>query len=474
VIISNKAELLSHGRVEERKQVLEIMEAGLAKTDPYDNARRLLHIHDGQLWIGHPDFSMQGPENELLGTQPLSFELSQIGEIYVVGGGKAAQRMAKAIEDVLGSRISAGCICAKKGEQPDLRHIELVLAGHPIPDEDSLEGAQKIYDIEQQARRGDIVFVAESGGGTALMTLPGPGLCLQDIQDVTRKLYFECGATITETNIVRSHLVILRGRHSRNVRDATLIRFYTDPMPPGLQDRGYVRQYFGRRGYQGAVDVLKQYQLWNQVSPAVRSYLLTADPQYSSIRPGELRERPQYHFRVKGPEDMLEAARSRAEALGIQGAIIASSPDDIEAQAFGRALALQAIEIEMYQRPFKPPCVLIAGGELLVRTEGAAGLGGRNQEFVLAAATKIHSSQQIVIASADSDGTDGPTDIAGGIVDGLTMTRAVELGIKLRDELKQHNSMSVLQRLRDGIMTGAQGTNVQDLRVIYIGQASLE
>lgn len=446
------------------------MEAGLAKTDPYENARRLLHIHNGVLQIGHPNISVQGPENETLGTQLLSLELSQVGEIYVVGGGKAAQRMAKAIEDVLGSRISAGCICAKKGEPSELRSIELVLAGHPIPDDAGLKGAQKIFDIEQQAKRNDIVFVAESGGGTALMTLPGPGLSLQDVQDVTRKLYFECGASITETNIVRSHLVILRGRHSRNIGDATLIRFYTDPMPPGLRARGYVRQHFGRRDYQGAIDVLKYYHLWNRVSPAVRSYLLSADPQYGLIRPGELRGKPQYHLRVKGPEDMLEAARSRAEALGIHGAIIASSPDDIEAQAFGRALAIMAIEIEVYHRPFKPPCALIAGGELLVRTEGAVGIGGRNQEFVLAAAPKIHSSQQIVIASADSDGTDGPTDIAGGVVDGLTMTRARELEIKLWDELKQHNSMHVLQQLQDAIMTGAQGTNVQDLRVIYISQ----
>jgi glycerate-2-kinase len=470
VIISNKDELLAHGNVEGRKRVLEIMEAGLAKTDPYENARKLLRIHDGQLQIGHPNFSMQGPENEILRSRSLSFELSQIGEIYVVGGGKAAQRMAKAIEDVLGSRISAGCICAKKGEPSELRSIELVLAGHPIPDDAGLEGAQKIFGIEQQAKRGDIVFVAESGGGTALMTLPGPGLSLQDIQDVTRKLYFECGASITETNIVRSHLVILRGRHSRNVGDATLIRFYTDPMPPNLRARGYVRQYFGRRGYQGAIDVLKQYQLWNRVSPAVRSYLRSADPQYGSIQPGELRGKPQYQFRVKGPEDMLEAARSCAEALGIHSAIIASSPDDIEAQAFGRALAMMAIEIEVYHRPFKPPCALIAGGELLVRTDGATGLGGRNQEFVLAAAPKIHSSQQIVIASADSDGTDGPTDIAGGIVDGLTMTRVKERGIKFHDELKQHNSMRVLQHLQDTIVTGAQGTNVQDLRVIFVGQ----
>jgi glycerate-2-kinase len=467
--IKNMKTLISHGNINGRKIVLAMLESGLKATDPYTNAKKLIRIQDDNLIIGHKDFPVKNSEGQVLGSKSLTFNLSNIGKIYVVGGGKAAQRMAKAIEDVLGDKIMEGHICAKKGEPVELKRIGVTLAGHPIPDEDSVKGANIIFKIEKKAKKGDIVFLSESGGGTALMTLPGPGLTLEDIQEITRMLYFECGASIMDTNVVRSQLVILRGRHTRNVGDATLIRFNTAPTPPGLRERSYVRRYRGRRGYQGAIDVLKKYRLWSRISQSVRTYLEKADPRYGSIMPGELKEKPQYHYRVIGPEDMLEAAKKKAKDLGINAAIIASSPDDIEARAFGKTLANIALEIEVYNRPFNPPCALIAGGELLVKTGKTSGIGGRNLEFALSAAPMIEGSDSIVIASADSDGTDGPTDVAGGIVDGYTMKRAEEGGVDVLEELNRHNSFSALKKLGDTLLTGARGTNVQDLRVIYIG-----
>ncbi|MEE8570380.1 MAG: DUF4147 domain-containing protein [Candidatus Bathyarchaeia archaeon] len=467
--IKNMKTLISHGNINGRKIVLAMLESGLKATDPYTNAKKLIRIQDDNLIIGHKDFPVKNSEGQVLGSKSLTFNLSNIGKIYVVGGGKAAQRMAKAIEDVLGDKIMEGHICAKKGEPVELKRIGVTLAGHPIPDEDSVKGANIIFEIEKKAKKGDIVFLSESGGGTALMTLPGPGLTLEDIQEITRMLYFECGASIMDTNVVRSQLVILRGRHTRNVGDATLIRFNTAPTPPGLRERSYVRRYRGRRGYQGAIDVLKKYRLWSRISQSVRTYLEKADPRYGSIMPGELKEKPQYHYRVIGPEDMLEAAKKKAKDLGINAAIIASSPDDIEAKAFGKTLANIALEIEVYSRPFNPPCALIAGGELLVKTGETSGIGGRNLEFALSAAPMIEGSDSIVIASADSDGTDGPTDVAGGIVDGYTMKRAEEGGVDVLEELNRHNSFSALKKLGDTVLTGARGTNVQDLRVIYIG-----
>jgi glycerate 2-kinase len=471
VIITNRPALLSHGNLEGRRIVLDVVERGLQATDPYANAKKLIHVHGNRLTIGHQDVSVRDAAGRPLGSTALTLHLSDLGNIYVVGGGKAAQRMAKAMEDVLGDRITDGHICAKKGEVVELTRIGVTLAGHPIPDADSVQGATRIFDIERQAKKGDLVFVAESGGGTALMTLPAPGVTLEDIQEVTRLLYFECGASIMDVNAVRSHLVTLRGRHGRNVGDATLIVFNTAPTPPGLRERSYVRRYRGRPGYSGAIDVLKKHRLWNRVSPSVRMYLEKADPRYGGIRPGELAGRPQYHFRVLGPEDMLEAAAAKARELGVKAAIVASSPDEIEARAFSQTLACMAVEIEVYGRPFPPPCALIAGGELLVATGETTGIGGRNQEFALSAAPMIEGSTQIVVASVDSDGTDGPTDVAGGIVDGDTMTRAQEVGVDVLDELNRHNSFGALTKLDDAILTGARGTNVQDLRVIYIGEA---
>jgi glycerate-2-kinase len=408
MIIKNMKALVSHGNLNGRKMVLDMLESGLKATDPYKNATKLIRVQDNKLIVGHEDFPVKDSEGRKLGSKSLTFNLQDIGKIYVVGGGKAAQRMAKAIEDVLGDRITEGHICAKKGEPVELKRIGITLAGHPIPDEDSVKGAKIIFDIEKKAKKGDIVFLSESGGGTALMTLPGPDLTLENIQEVTRMLYFECGASIMDTNAVRSQLVILRGRHPRNVGNATLIKFNTAPTPPGLRELSYVRRYRGRRGYQGAIDVLKKYHLWNRVSQSVRTYLEKADPRYGSIIPGELRGKPQYHYRVIGPEDMLEAAQKKAKDLGVNAVIVASSPDDIEARAFSKTLASIALEIEVYCRPFKSPCALIAGGELLVKTGETSGIGGRNLEFALSAAPMIEGSENIVIASADSDGTDGP------------------------------------------------------------------
>ena len=461
MVIKNREILTSHGNIEGREIVLDILEAGFKATDPYENTKKLIRLKDGKLIIGHKDFDPAGHGI-------LKFDLSDVGNIYVVGGGKAAQRMAKAVEDVLDDLITEGHINAKKGEGKYLKRIEVTEAGHPLPDEDSVEGSKRILEIEKKAKKGDIVFFCESGGGSALMALPGPGLTLEDLNEVTRMLYFECGASMWETNAVRWQLMILRGRHGRYVGDATLIGIHTDERPLGLrvQVKGVPS---GVGTYEDAIKVLKKYGIWDRVPQAVRRYLEKADPKYGPIRPGELDGKPQYHFRVMGPEYMLDAAKKKAEELGIDAAILASSLSDIETQAAGEVLAYIAQEVEVYGRPFKPPCVLLCGGELLVTVGKAKGIGGRNQEFALSTAPRIEGSKNIVVASADSDGTDGPTYAAGGIVDGYTMQRAREKGINIFEELNRHNSYMVLNELDDLIITGVRGTNVQDLRIIYIG-----
>jgi glycerate 2-kinase len=169
-----------------------------------------------------------------------------------------------------------------------------------------------------------------------------------------------------------------------------------------------------------------------------------------------------------GPEYMLNAAKKKAEDLGVNAHIIAQSLNDVETKDAAAVFAYMAREIELHGRPFKPPCALLCGGELVVTVGRATGIGGRNQEFALSTATIIDGTKNIVIASADSDGTDGPTDAAGGIVDSHTMKRTAEAGIDIFEELGNHNSYQTLNRLGDNIITGARGTNVRDLRIVYI------
>lgn len=156
--------------------------------------------------------------------------------------------------------------------------------------------------------------------------------------------------------------------------------------------------------------------------------------------------------------------------MGSNAAIIVSSLSDVEARPAAETLAYMAQEIETYGRPFKTPCVLLCGGELVVTVGEETGVGGRNQEFALSAAPRIDGSKNVVIASMDSDGTDGPTNMAGGIVDGYSMERAKEAGVDIFEELRRHNSTMALNKLGDTIYTGVQGTNVQDLRIVYIGK----
>jgi glycerate-2-kinase len=215
--------------------------------------------------------------------------------------------------------------------------------------------------------------------------------------------------------------------------------------------------------------VLKKYQCWDRVPQSVRDFLLKADPAYLFPTAEDKKQCSCIEFRVMGSEYLIEAGRKTAESLGLSTSILATTLNDIEAKPIGEFLANIAQEIEAFGRPFTPPCVLLVGGEAVVPIGKTTGRGGRNQELVLSAAPIIDGSANIVIGSIDSDGSDGPTDIAGGIVDGRTMTRLHKAGVDLDAELKNHNSGFVLETLKDTIYTGSTSTNMRDIRVIYVG-----
>jgi glycerate 2-kinase len=475
MIIRNRDQLLSHGNIAGRRVVLDILEAGMAAADPYQNTRDLIRIEDGKLIVGNDRIprqdtpELQPPEGAYVyPPDPLVFDLSEVKHIYVAGGGKAAQRMAKAMENVLGDLITEGHINAKKGDEVYLERIEVTLAGHPIPDEDSVAGARRILEIEQKAGRGDIVFLSESGGGSALMALPAPGITLHDLQQVYRILYFGCGAPMPVANAVRNLLTIVRLKHARHVGDeATLIQVCTPEEPPRLRTH-LNKPPSDADPYEHAIGILKHYGRWGTVPESVRAFLLRADPAYAPLRPDEWFGKPRHYFRVMGPEVMLDGALHRAAEMGLPATVLATSLNDIDAQAAGEILAHIAQEIEALDRPLPAPCVLLCGGELVVATGDEPGIGGRNQEFILSTVARIAGSPRIVVASADSDGSDGPTDAAGGIVDGDTAGRAAALGIDIAEALRRHDSHAALEALGDTIETGVLNTNVRDLRVIYV------
>jgi glycerate 2-kinase len=467
MIVKNRTALLSRGNQVGRKIVLDILEAGLVATDSYPNMRKVVRQENGKIIFDAPEFA------QLPGQKALVLDLKDIKNIYVVGGGKAVQRQAQALEDILGDLITEGHICIKKGSPVILKRIGVTLAGHPLPDKDSVAGASRIMEIMQKAGKGDIVIWLQSGGGTALLALPAPGISLKDLQEVYRVLYFGAGASMPEANAVRNRIAILNLNHEKYVHDATLVYFITNEWPP-VGRAHLFENPTALNAYEKAIFVLKKYRCWDKMPSSVQVFLTRADPKYLPPTPQELTQRPYYRFRVMGPEYMLNAAKAKAEALGLSAEILATSLNDVEAKTTGEVLARIAQESEIFGQPLKLPCVYICGGEVVVAIGQEKGIGGRNQELALAAAQVIAGSQNTVIASVDSDGSDGLTDVTGAIVDGFTLERIEKSGFSLIEELRRHNSYPVFKALDDAVVTGNTGTNVRDLRVLYVGETYLK
>jgi glycerate 2-kinase len=462
VQVKNRAELTSHGNIPGRKVILDILEAGLKGPDPYSNIKKIVRLEGNKLIIGESSLNYN-PD-----MKPLEFNVKDIRHVYVAGGGKAAQREAQALEDILGDLITEGQVNTKKGDDLLCKRIHVTFAGHPIPDEDSVAGAEKILEIYRKAREGDIVFFVTSGGGTALKALPAPGISLRDLQEVYRILYFGCGSSMPEANAVRNIMTLVRGKAAKWVKGATLVELQTTENQPVAGAAVFKAPNY-TNAYERAIEVLHYYNIWEQMPEAVRTYLLNKNPAYLPPTPEEVKMRPYLRFRVMGPEYMFEAAEKKAKESGLNVAVLCSSLNDIEAKPVGEVLGSMAEEEQVTGRPVPPPCVLLSGGETPVAIGNEKGLGGRNQELLLAACPRIAGCRDVVMASVDSDGTDGPGKFAGGIVDGFTFDRVKAAGFDLAAELRHHNSTPVLQALRDTVYTGNTGTNVRDLRIIYVG-----
>ncbi len=459
--------LASHGNIAGRKAMLEILEAGLEAADPYHNTRKLIRLKGNNLIIGGTEYEPHGAPKS--GDEVI--DLSRIGEIYVLGAGKGIQRVAKAIEDTLGDRLTGGHVLDKKGHPVILERIDVTLGGHPVPDEDCVKGCQKILDIARNLSENDLVFTCTSNGISALLTLPVPGISLEDIKKTTYIMQIERGAPTKDLNPVRSHLDMLKGgKISRYIHPAKAIHLLA--IDPGNYDQLIYRNTWLQTlpdftAYQDAVDNLKKWDAWDDIPASVRDSLSKADPAYETVKAEEFQ---QMSFRIFGvmpgfrQSAKLFPAMRKAEELGFKPVILTDLLFLVEARHAGRFVAAICKTIERIGSPFEPPCALFSSGEMIVTVGEEKGIGGRNQEFSLAAAQSIDGSENIVIASVDTDGTDGPGTqfaeslkemppcLAGGIVDGETAAEAKALGIDLDEEMKKHNTSPPLWKLRSGIV----------------------
>lgn len=375
--------------------------------------------------------------------------------LHVIAIGKAAWSMAKAASDYLGDKIKSGLVVTKYDHsEGELPNIEIIEAGHPLADENSLLGAQKAIELAQSLTEQDELIFLISGGGSALFEKPLDGVSLEDVIDVTDQL-LASGADIIEVNMIRKRLSSVKaGRFAQLCKPAELFtivlsdvlgdRLDSIASGPAAPDMTTVEQ---------AQNVIKKYNL--KLTDRMKEHLLSETPKaldnVETVITGSVRI-------------LCDTTAAAAEKLGYKPYIL-SSTLNCEAREAGRLMATIAQEVGETENSLQKPCAIILGGETVVQLKGK-GLGGRNQELAFAAAQGISGMENVVIFSLGSDGTDGPTDAAGGIVDGKTYQEIENKGFSFHDTLENNDTYPVLKEVDGLIMTGPTGTNVNDVSVI--------
>jgi glycerate 2-kinase len=386
------------------------------------------------------------------------YRLSKFQHIYVIGAGKASAQMARAVERLLGARVSGGEINVKDGHGAKLHRVRINECGHPVPDRRGVAGARRIAQIASQAGPDDLIVCLISGGASALLPFPAPPITLAEKQKTTR-LLLHSGASIHEMNCVRKHISRIKGGQlARMAYPATLLTLIlSDVMGDDLDVIGSGPTVPDRSTVADARAILEKY--------GIPSQLLTAAEE--TPKPGDKIFDKTRNVIVGSNALAVDAAAEEARRLGFHTLVLSTFVEG-EAREVARVHAAIAKEIRASGRPVPRPACVISGGETTVIVRGK-GLGGRNQEFALAAAIDIAGlPDDILILSAGTDGTDGPTDAAGAIVDSATLDRAQALGLDAAAFLRNNDSSHFLEATGDLIRTGPTGTNVADIQLILL------
>jgi hydroxypyruvate reductase len=436
-----------------RDHLERIFRAGLAAVDPADAVRRCVRVEGDILRVGDADLF-----------------LPDIRRIFVLGAGKASVRMARALEDLLGGRITGGWINTKTGHAEALSRIHVHEAGHPVPDEAGRRGAEELLKIAREAGEGDLVLFCLSGGGSALLPAPVEGVSLEDKQAVTREL-LACGADIREINAVRKHLSRVKGgRLARAAHPARLVSLIlSDVIGDPLDVIASGPTAPDASTFADALAVIEKYALADRVPAAVRDYLTqgAAGKHAETPKPGDPLLDGVDNVIIASNATAVNACAAEAKRLGWPARVLSTRMEG-EAREAARALIAVAREALEAGRPVKPPACLICGGETTVTLRGN-GRGGRNQELALSAAMAGRDTRGWALLAAGTDGTDGPTDAAGAFADGKTCARAEQLGLNPGAFLRENDAYTFFDRLGDLLKTGPTGTNVMDLTLVLVG-----
>jgi len=441
-----------------RARILPILDAALDAVEPAAAVRRVLRRSGDVLHVGDHSYHLVGFER-----------------IFLLAFGKAATPMAQAVLG-LGLRLDDGIVITKYGHGPQtadaLQTLTVVEAGHPTPDAMGVAAARRAAKIAGKATADDLIITLISGGGSALLTLPAPGLTLEDLQRTT-ELLLACGAAIEEINAVRKHLSGIKGGQLARLAApaATISLILSDVIGSPLDVIASGPTVPDTATWADAWAVIEKYHLQAELPDAVRSHLRAGlagrlpdtpkadDPIFQRVQ----------NIIVGDNAIAAEAAQRAAREQGFHAMILSTFVQG-EAREIARVLVGLGREVVAHRRPLPPPACFILGGETTVTLRGQ-GKGGRNQEMALAAAIELAHAPEappIVIVALATDGTDGPTDAAGGIADATSWARGHAAGLNARQYLDDNNAYSWLHAVDDLLITGPTRTNVNDLYFVFV------
>lgn len=483
--ILNKEMLTNHGNMEGRKIVAELLDAGLDALDPYLRIKRFVQVKENQIVLDDRSFEMKGDPH----AGPAIYDLKDYDRVFVVGAAKGIQRAAVAMEEILGDILTGGYVIAKHGEEQLCKKIEVIYAGHPVPDKYCVDGCRKIEALANTMTERDLVFIITGSGVGSLMTYPADGITIEEIAEFTHMMQIEKGVITGELNQIRTHMDRFKGgRMARLFLPATQIHMTTaDPSKLGipvtranyfemLRKNTFFPQVASGSTYADCIDIIRRHDAWEETPESIRRHLLAGGSHNENVNVEEYESFGARFFGLIFKDTTVyPAVREKAAELGYQ-CVMLSEYMEAEAREAGITNALMALCAERMQEPFKTPVVLMTSGENVVTVGKERGIGGRNQEYCTAAALKIAGSEKIVFGAVDTDGTDGPGGLkisgmpeclAGAIVDGYTVEEAKKADVDLREMLRTHGTSEGLWKLGCGV-EAIHSVSALDLGVILI------
>jgi hydroxypyruvate reductase len=384
------------------------------------------------------------------------------GRTLVVGAGKAAAAMAKAVEEAWEGPLE-GLVVTRYGHCVPCRRIEVIEASHPVPDAAGREAAERILDLTKDLGEDDLLLCLISGGGSALLSLPADGLTLEDKQAVNKAL-LRSGATIGEMNCVRKHLSAIKGgRLAVAAYPARVVSLLISDVPgddPATIASGPTVP--DPTSFAEARAVIEKYGI--EAPAAVAAHL--AESKEETPKPGDPRLVRSQVRMVAAPQASLEAAAQTAKAAGVVPLILGDAIEG-EAREVAKVMAAMAQSARRHGQPAHAPCVLLSGGETTVTLKGR-GRGGRNAEFLLALAVALEGAEGIHAIACDTDGIDGSEDNAGALLSPDSIARAEALGVNAKERLADNDGYGFFEALGDLVVTGPTLTNVNDFRALFI------